>query len=32
MVTGIEYRKNNSVYKEGEIVKEKLTNGEENED
>jgi hypothetical protein len=32
MITGMDYRKNNAIYKEGQLIEEKTTNGEENED
>ena len=32
MITGMNYIKNNAIYKEGNLIEEKITNGEENED
>jgi hypothetical protein len=32
MITGMDYRKNNAIYKEGQLIEEKTANGEENED
>jgi hypothetical protein len=32
MITGMDYRKNNAIYNEGNLIEENTTNGEENED